>query len=191
MERPMAVQRRRGRPQLRSLGPVVTLGHPLGTPKLQTGPSAAREASFHLVKSPGAQRTYRVWAFALQDEPDPRKKYSWVGLPPLVHPPTERANSAASSVQASSLFCVTSRPLRSFRPTPTATTYQVVLGAISTSRGRRRSLGAATYSPSAQRGAGSTPVHLLGLQHTKPPSATDLVHIVQNVQNLLRWNSAI
>ena len=44
-ERPMAAPRRRGRPQTRSLGVVVTLGHPLGTPKLYTGPSGAREAS--------------------------------------------------------------------------------------------------------------------------------------------------
>ena len=62
LERPTAVPRQRGQPQPRSLGPVVTLGHPLGTPKLQTGPSVAREASFCAVKSSSAQRTNRVWA---------------------------------------------------------------------------------------------------------------------------------
>ena len=41
LERPTAVPRRRRRPQPRSLGLVVTLGHPLGTPKLQTRPSVA------------------------------------------------------------------------------------------------------------------------------------------------------
>ena len=62
LERPTAVPRRRRRPQPRSLGLVVTLGHPLGTPKLQTRPSVAREASFCAPKSSSAQRTYRVWA---------------------------------------------------------------------------------------------------------------------------------
>ena len=45
-ERPMAAPRRRGRSQARSLGVVVTLRDPLGTPKLQTGPSAALVSSF-------------------------------------------------------------------------------------------------------------------------------------------------
>ena len=75
-ERPMAAPRRRGRPQTRSLGVVVTLGHPLGTPKLYTGPSVAREASFGLVKSPGAQRTYRLWAFVQESRPGTEKKSS-------------------------------------------------------------------------------------------------------------------
>ena len=44
--RPMAAPRRRGRSQARSLGVVVTLRDPLGTPKLQTGPSAALVSSF-------------------------------------------------------------------------------------------------------------------------------------------------
>ena len=62
LERPTAVPRRRRRPQPRSLGLVVTLGHLLGTPKLQTCPSVAREAYFCAPKSSSAQRTYRVWA---------------------------------------------------------------------------------------------------------------------------------
>ena len=59
--RPMAAPRRRGRSQARSLGVVVTLRDPLGTPKLQTGPSAALVSSFCAPKSASAQRTYRIY----------------------------------------------------------------------------------------------------------------------------------
>ena len=43
------------------------------------------------------------------------------------------------------------------------TSNQVALSAILASRGQRRSLRAATYARLMQRGAGGTPVHLLGL----------------------------
>jgi hypothetical protein len=66
----------------------------------------------------------------------------------------------------------------------------VVLGAISASRRGWRLLGATTYSPWAQRGAGCTPAHVLGLHCTKTPLATDLVHQRENSQNAVLWNSA-
>jgi len=103
-ERPMAAPRRRGRPQPRSLGLVVTLGQPLGTASLQTGPSVAREASFHLVESTGAQRTYRVWAFVHKCRNKFGKYSGEVGRAPWVHLPTGRAGSAAPSASARHFF---------------------------------------------------------------------------------------
>ena len=109
-ERPMAAPRRRGRSQARSLGVVVTLRDPLGTPKLQTGPSAALVSSLCAPKSASAQRTYRIYIL-LAFRRRPPFFFCRAGRAPFVHLPTGRASSAASSTLACYFFCVTIRPL--------------------------------------------------------------------------------
>ena len=90
LERPTAVPRRRRRPQPRSLGLVVTLGHPLGTPKLQTRPSVAREASFCAPKPSPPALNGPIWSFA-SFQTAPTSFFFLQGGAGTLGPPTNRA----------------------------------------------------------------------------------------------------
>ena len=89
MEWPLPVPRRGRRPELRSLGPVLTYGSPVSFPKLQMGGRVASTARTRPANAAGRNGLAPIFAFASKSRACARK-YSarWGELPYSKYQPT-------------------------------------------------------------------------------------------------------